>query len=81
MSGKAINDLTGAPYENMDVHYKTGMRVLEKLKNGLKNNYMMTCASKVPKKGRNPNEITVDKNGIIAAHCYAILDVRDTSKK
>ena len=44
MSGKAINDLTGAPYESMDVENQK--ETLEYIQYGMKNNFLMTCASK-----------------------------------
>ena len=74
MSGKAINDLTGAPYENLDITPKTALKAWAKLQDGKKRNYIMTCASKEGKVGE------MDKNGIIKSHCYAILDCVDYVK-
>jgi len=49
MSGKAINDLTGAPYETLDLTTKD--KALEYLCYGKKNNFLMTCSSKSKEEG------------------------------
>jgi len=74
MSGKAINDLTGAPYENLDITPKTAIKGFNMVVDGKKRGYIMTCASKP---GTNEE---IDKNGIIKSHCYAILDCMDMGK-
>ena len=45
MSGKAIHDLTGAPYENMDIIPQNANRIYNYLLKAYKSNYAITCAS------------------------------------
>lgn len=69
ITGQAIRDLTGAPYEKLDL--KNPEEVFARMKEADSKGYILTAGSQSSEEG-------IEKDlgkGIVSSHAYSVLDV------